>query len=50
MLGAIFSLLAVDWLTFHDFLEPHTIRDWLILLASILVFFYFAKELSRKRK
>lgn len=49
MLGAIFSLLAVDWFTFHDFLEPHSWRDWLTLLASILVFFYFALDLSKKK-
>lgn len=41
-------LLFVDWATFHDFLEPHTPRDWLTLLASILVIFYFAKEYFKK--
>lgn len=47
---SVFSLLAVDFFTFHDFLEPHTVRDWLTLVASILVFSYFAMELSKKKK
>jgi len=50
MLASIFTLLAVDWLTFHDFFEPHTWRDWLLLFASILVFSYFALELSKKKR
>jgi hypothetical protein len=33
-------LLAVDWLMFHDLFEPHSVRDYLTLLASILVFAY----------
>lgn len=37
-------LVAVNWLAFHDFLEPHTVRDWLMLLASILVLLQFARE------
>jgi len=28
----------VDWLTFHDLLEPHSVRDYLTLAASLLVF------------
>ena len=39
--AAILILLAVDWLTFHDLLEPHTVRDYLTLAASLLVFVYF---------
>ena len=31
-------LLFVDWLSFHDFFEPHTVRDYLTLVASLLVF------------
>lgn len=50
MLATIFVLLALDWLTFHDFREAHTMRDYLTLFASILVFTYFAMELSKKRK
>jgi O-antigen ligase len=37
-------LLAIDWLAFHDFREPHTVRDWLMLVASVLVFLKFGKE------
>lgn len=37
-------LLAVNWLAFHDFREPHTVRDWLMLVASVLVFLKFGKE------
>ena len=37
-------LLFVNWLAFHDFRETHTVRDWLMLSASILVFLKFAKE------
>jgi len=42
---ATLCLLVVDWFTFHDFLEPHTMRDYLTLLASIMVFFCFGNEL-----
>ena len=46
MLGAAtLCLLVVDWFTFHDFREFHTVRDYLTLLASILVFFCFGNEL-----
>ena len=41
-------LLFVDLLTFHDIFQSHTIRDWFTLLASILVFIYFAKDLKFK--
>lgn len=37
-------LLFVNWLAFHDFREAHTVRDWLMLSASVLVFFKFARE------
>ncbi|HKC04777.1 MAG TPA: hypothetical protein VKC54_02815 [Patescibacteria group bacterium] len=50
MLATIFVLLGLDWLTFHDFAEAHTMRDFLTLFASILVFSYFAMELSKKKK
>jgi hypothetical protein len=36
-------LLAVNWLAFHDVRETHTARDWLMLLASLLVFAEFAR-------
>lgn len=38
-------VLGINWLTFHDLFEPHTIRDWLILLTSLLVFVYFGRDL-----
>ena len=44
MLTASLLLLAVNWLAFHDFREPHTARDWLMLVASILVLYQFARE------
>lgn len=41
-------LLAVDWLAFHDILEAHTARDWMMLFASFLVFIQFAREFWRR--
>ena len=43
MVVATLLLLAVNWLAFHDFREAHTVRDWLMLLASVLVFIQFAR-------
>jgi hypothetical protein len=43
--AASFLFLAVDWLAFHDFREPHTFRDYLTLFASLLVFLSFGLEL-----
>jgi len=37
-------LLFVNWLAFHDFREAHTVRDWLMLIASVLIFIKFVKE------
>jgi hypothetical protein len=45
MIAASLLLLVVNWFAFHDFLEPHTVRDWLMLLASILVFVQFGREI-----
>ncbi len=45
LLAASLLLLFVNWLAFHDIREPHTVRDWLMLLASALVFLEFAREL-----
>jgi ABC-type transport system involved in cytochrome c biogenesis permease subunit len=42
-------LLFVNWLAFHDFREAHTVRDWLMLIASILVLLKFAKEFWNRR-
>lgn len=43
MIAASLLLLVVNWLAFHDFREAHTVRDWLMLLASVLVFLQFAR-------
>lgn len=44
-------LLFVNWLAFHDFREAHTMRDWLTLLASIVVLLQFASGFrSRPRR
>jgi hypothetical protein len=45
MLVASLLLLFVNWLAFHDFREAHTIRDWLMIIASVLVFLKFARDL-----
>jgi hypothetical protein len=44
LLGASLLLLFVNWLAFHDLHETHTVRDWLMLIASLLVFLRFARE------
>jgi hypothetical protein len=46
--AASFLFLAVDWLAFHDFREPHTFRDYLTLFASFLVFLSFGLELLER--
>jgi hypothetical protein len=40
--------LAVNWLAFHDFREAHTVRDWLMLFASVLVFIQFTREFWKR--
>jgi hypothetical protein len=45
--AATLILLAVDLFAFHDLREPHTARDYLTLLASVLVFFSLGMELWR---
>ena len=44
VLTASLLLLFVNWLAFHDFRETHSVRDWLMLAASALVFLKFARE------
>ena len=44
ILLASLLLLFVDWLAFHDLFQAHTVRDWLMLLASVLVFVQFARD------
>ena len=34
--AAVVLLILADFLAFHDLLEPHTVRDWLVLAASAL--------------
>ena len=46
--AATMLLVFVNWLAFHDFREPHTVRDWLMLCASVLVFIQFAREIWRR--
>ena len=48
VIAASLLLLAVNWLAFHDFREAHTVRDWLMLVASVLVLLHFAREFCRR--
>jgi len=45
ILTASILLLVVNWLAFHDLHELHTVRDWLMLFASVVVLLEFAREL-----
>ena len=45
IVSSIFLLVAVDWLAFHDIREPPTLRDGLMLLASLFVCLYFAIDI-----
>ena len=49
LLAAVIAalLVVVDFLAFHDITEAHTLRDWLMLVASLLVFVYLAADLPR---
>ena len=44
IIAASFLLFVVNWLAFHDFSEAHTVRDWLMLVASMLALIQFARE------
>ena len=46
--AASLLLLTVNWFAFHDFREAHTVRDWLMLFASVLVFIQFAREFGKQ--
>lgn len=35
---AVLLLLTGDVLAFHDLLEPHTARDWIMLVGSLMAF------------
>jgi hypothetical protein len=45
ILVASLLLLVVNWLAFHDFHETHSVRDWIMLLASCLVLVKFTREI-----
>ena len=47
-LAASLLLFAVNWLAFHDIREAHTVRDWLMLFASVLVFMQFTREFWKR--
>ena len=49
MVAASGLLLIVNWLAFHDVREAHTVREWLMLLATILVIVQFARSLWNGR-
>ncbi|MFL5675308.1 MAG: hypothetical protein ACJ779_09900 [Chloroflexota bacterium] len=34
--AAVILLLIADVLAFHDVLEPHSVRDWMMLAATAL--------------
>ncbi|MBA2079941.1 hypothetical protein [Rhodanobacter sp. PCA2] len=48
-LSTVLVLVFVNWLTFHDVFEPHTVRDYLTLAASILVFVHIGMDLRQRR-
>lgn len=41
-------LLIINFLTFHDFFETHTVKDWMIIFVSVLIFVYFTKISFKK--
>ena len=47
--SAIVVLLVVDWLAFHDLFEPHTARDYLTLVGSLLAFASLALSFFRAK-
>jgi hypothetical protein len=49
MLVTAVLLLFIDWLAFHDFLEAHTIRDWLMLVATGPVFIQFGSAVWKEK-
>ena len=49
VIAMVLVLVFVDWLTFHDVFEPHTVRDYLTLAASVLVFVHIGLDIHRRR-
>jgi len=45
ILTASLLLVIVNWLAFHDFREVHTVRDWLMLVGSVLVLLKFTRDI-----
>ncbi len=45
--AAVILLALADALAFHDPFEPHTVRDWMMLAGSALVFVGLAGESAR---
>ncbi len=45
--AAVILLLLADFLAFHDFFEPHTVRDWMVLAGSVLAVVSLAGETAR---
>lgn len=42
--AAVILLLLADLLAFHDLFEPHSVRDWMMLAASVLAVIGLAGE------
>lgn len=40
-IGTVLLLLGADWLAFHDWSEVHSLRDWLMLAATVTAIIYF---------
>ena len=48
LLGAVLlTLLIADFLAFHDLFEPHSVKDWLILAASVLAGAFCVRVVAR---
>ena len=45
--AAVVLLLLADMLAFHDLFEPHTMRDWMMLAASLLALAALASRSAR---
>ena len=45
--ASVILLLLADALAFHDVFEPHTVRDWMVLAASVLAIVSLAAGSAR---
>jgi protein-S-isoprenylcysteine O-methyltransferase Ste14 len=50
IVAAVILLLLADFLAFHDLFESHTVRDWMMLLATALVVVGFIGVIARERR